>query len=46
MKARESLRAMSGVIAPRSFTILEMVFRETPRTLASSVREMDRGSKW
>jgi hypothetical protein len=27
LKARESLKVMSGVIAPRSFTILEMEFR-------------------
>jgi len=46
LKARESLKAMSGVVAPRSFMILEMVFRETPRILGSSVREMDRESKW
>jgi hypothetical protein len=46
LNARESLKAMSGVIAPRSFTILEMVFRETPRIPASSVRDMDKGSKW
>src|SRR4030067_723937 len=46
LKARESLKAMSGVIDPLSFMILEMVFRETPRILAKSVREMDKGSKW
>src|SRR3989337_3284183 len=41
-KARESLKAISGVIAPRSLTTLETVFLETPRILAKSVMEMDR----
>jgi hypothetical protein len=33
---------MSGVIEPRSLTILVAVFRDTPSVLAKSVVEIDR----
>jgi len=46
LKARESLKAIPGVIEPRSFTILDAVFRDTPRILAKSVMEIDWGIKW
>ena len=38
--------ARLGMMAPRSFTTLETVFLETPGTLAKSVKEIERRSKW
>jgi hypothetical protein len=46
LKARESLKGIPGVIGPRSFTILDAVFRDTPRILAKSMMEIDWRIKW
>ena len=45
MKARDKRKAISGVIDPRSFTIFDNVFLDTPRTFAKSVIVMDNVSK-
>ena len=45
-KALDNLKAISGVIEPFSFTILDNVFLDTPSTFAKSLIFMDNGSKW
>jgi len=43
--ARDKRRAISGVIAPRSFIISDNVFLETPRISAISLIIMDKGKR-
>ena len=44
-KARDNLRAMSGVIEPLSLIIFDNVFLDTPIVVANSVIVRDNGFK-
>lgn len=45
MNAFDNRSAMSGVIEPRSFTILDSVFRDTPKVDERLEMDKDNGSK-